>query len=173
MLHGFGLLNLINGEFTTFILLISSAFYSDLALRKVFDTKKTDLWYEKYFIRLSEWVRLISLFFIFTEIYKDKLNIFHLVLIFVLLGANIRYTLNAQIDIQNGKKLIMEQKCGINYFLRRKYQLKIRRNKKIYISIQTKINTYLLYNTYDIYTFIILIQRLQRYLQHYLHPQRY
>ena len=39
VLHGFGLLNLINGEFTTFILLISSAFYSDLALRKVFDTK--------------------------------------------------------------------------------------------------------------------------------------
>ena len=106
VLHGFGLLNLINGEFTTFILLVSSAFYTDLALRKVFDTKETELWYEKYFIRLSEWVRLISLFFIFTEIYKDKLNIFHLVLlVIVLLGANIRYTLNAQIDIQNGKKV--------------------------------------------------------------------
>ena len=106
VLHGFGLLNLINGEFTTFILLITSAFYTDLALRKVFNTKTTELWYEKYFIRLSEWVRLISLFFIFTEIYKDKLNIFHLaLLIFVLLGANIRYTLNAQINIQNGKEV--------------------------------------------------------------------
>ena len=106
VLHGFGLLNLIHGEFSTFILLVSTAFYSDLVLKKVFDTKKTELWYEKYFIRLSEWVRLISLFFIFTEIYKDKLNIFHLaLLIFVLLGANIRYTLNAQINIQNGKEV--------------------------------------------------------------------
>lgn len=106
VLHAFGLLNLINGEFSTFILLISSAFYADLALRKVFNTKTTDLWYEKYFIRLSEWVRLISLFFIFTEIYKDKLNMYHLViLVIILLGANIRYTINAQIDIQNGKQV--------------------------------------------------------------------
>lgn len=106
VLHGFGLLNLINGEFIPFILLITSAFYADLVLRKVFNTKEAELWYEKYFIRLSEWIRLISLFFIFTEIYKDKLNKYHLlVIVFVLLGSNIRYTLNAQIDIQNGKEV--------------------------------------------------------------------
>lgn len=125
VLHGFGLLNLINGEFTTFILLVSSAFYTDLALRKVFNTKETELWYEKYFIRLSEWVRLISLFFVFTEIYKDKLNIFHLaVLILILLGANIRYTLNTQIDIQNGKEVENGTKIWNKLFFKREIATK-------------------------------------------------
>jgi len=125
VLHAFGLLNLINGEFTTFILLVSSAFYSDLALRKVFDTKEAELWYEKYFVRLSEWVRLISLFFIFTEIYKDKLNLYHLVLlVIVLLGANIRYTLNAQVDIQNGKEVEHGIKIWNKFFFKREVATK-------------------------------------------------
>lgn len=106
LLHAFALLNLLNCDFISFILLLASSFYATQSVDKFITIKKSERWYEKYFNNLADWIRLVSLFFVFTSVYKNKLTPIHgLILGIVLIGANIRYTSVVSIEKRKKKEL--------------------------------------------------------------------
>ena len=106
LLHAFALLNIMTCDFTSFILLLASSFYADQLAKKYLNIKPSTLWYERYFNNLADWIRLVSLFFVFTSVYSKKLNILHgIVLLLSLIGANVRYTATVSLEHRSGKKL--------------------------------------------------------------------
>jgi len=106
LLHAFALLNLLHCDFTSFILLLAASFYATQTVDKFITIKKSEKWYEKYFNNLADWIRLVSLFFVFTSVYKNKIKPIHgLLLGVVLIGANIRYTSIVSIEKRDGQKL--------------------------------------------------------------------
>ena len=106
LLHAFALLNLMTCDFTSFILLLAAAFYADQVAKKFLIIKESTLWYEQYFNNMADWIRLISLFFVFTSVYSKTINYIHGIVFFtVLIGANIRYTSTVSLERRQGKKL--------------------------------------------------------------------
>ena len=83
LLHAFALLNVMTCDFISFILLLAFAFYSDQLAKKYLNIKPSTLWYERYFNNLADWIRLVTLFFVFTSVYSKKLNIIHGIVLFV------------------------------------------------------------------------------------------
>lgn len=106
LLHAFALLNLLTCDFTSFILLLAAAFYADQSVARFIEVKKSEKWYEKYFNNMADWIRLVSLFFVFTSVYSKKINYIHgVILLVVLIGANVRYTATVSLEQRSGKEL--------------------------------------------------------------------
>ena len=106
LLHAFALLNLMTCDFTSFILLLAAAFYADQVAKKYLIIKESTLWYERYFNNLADWIRLVTLFFVFTSVYSKTINYIHgIVLLVLLIGANVRYTATVSLEQRSGKKL--------------------------------------------------------------------
>ena len=85
---------------------LAASFYATQSVDKFLNIKKSERWYEKYFNNLADSIRLVSLFFVFTSVYKNKIKPVHgLILGIVLIGANIRYTSVVSIEKREGVEL--------------------------------------------------------------------
>lgn len=99
LLNAFALINLLNNEFQVFILLFFTAYFCDIL--DGYYARKYDLVTingEKY-DRFADWIKLLSTYIIFTQIYQKKINykiIGFTILIFTL--CNIHFTIKKSLE---------------------------------------------------------------------------
>lgn len=96
--NAFGILSLLKGDFNLFIVLIIVSHFLDM-LDKYNRKKKSNS------IQFLEWVKLISIFFVFTRVYKPYItnNVIIVVLVLLLL-SNLDYTVDASIKVKQKKE---------------------------------------------------------------------
>jgi hypothetical protein len=94
ILNAFGVLTLLNGEFTLFIMLFTTAFYLQI-VAKAHKRKKNDLQrITKIYGRMSIWIMLVTVLYAIIFCYKEQLTLPIISLfIFLLVMCNINYSL--------------------------------------------------------------------------------
>jgi len=94
ILNAFAVLTLLNGEFTLFLLLFSTAFFLQI-VAKMSKRKKNDLTrITRIYGRMSVWIMLITVFYAIVYIYKDLITLpIITTFIAILVLCNLNYSL--------------------------------------------------------------------------------
>lgn len=87
VLNAFALLNLLKNEFGLFIILFSASYFCDILdgvyARKFNQDTKIGKLYDKF----ADWIRLITVYTIFSALYKKSIKYYHIIFVVVILCA--------------------------------------------------------------------------------------
>jgi len=101
--HACSLMNLLNYDYPVFVFLFFTGYFCTI-LAKIYADKYNNDEYIDYYHNISQWIIIISLYSVFTGLYKHKIsNLTIILLIGLLLLCNINYLLN---NYNNSSKCI-------------------------------------------------------------------
>ena len=93
--HACALMNLLNNNYPVFILLFFTGYFCTILDKIYADKYDYNSKYIEYYHNVSQWIIIISLYSVFTELYKYKINNFIIILVIILLVlCNINFSLN-------------------------------------------------------------------------------
>jgi len=91
--HACALMNLFNYDYPVFVFLFFTGYFCTI-LAKIYADKYNNFEYIEYYHNVSQWIIIISLYSVFTGLYKHKItNNIIIIVILLLLLCNINYLL--------------------------------------------------------------------------------
>ena len=103
LLNANALICLLNNNFPQFVFLFLTGYFCSILDKIYIDTFKSDSEDIKYYQRVAEWLKLVSMFFIFYRLYKKNIN--HVIITIVIIFLSL---CNINFVIQDYNK---ENKC--------------------------------------------------------------
>jgi hypothetical protein len=93
--HACALMNLFNYEYPVFVFLFFTSYFCTILAKITADKYNNKFEYTEYYHNVSQWIIIISLYSVFTGLYKHKINNLTIILVIVLLLlCNINYILH-------------------------------------------------------------------------------
>jgi hypothetical protein len=93
--HACALMNLLNNNYPVFIFLFFTGYFCTILDKIYADKYDYNSKYIEYYHNVSQWIIIISLYTVFTELYKYKINNLIIILVVILLLlCNINFVLN-------------------------------------------------------------------------------
>lgn len=111
LLNASALMNLLTNHFIVFLLLFFTGYFCDIldgtyAKKYNYETK-----FGQFYDRFADWLRLISVYIIFTGLYKNKINSLSIgIVISIFMLCNLNYMLK-NIDKKDNKCIEIWKKC--------------------------------------------------------------
>lgn len=107
--HACALMNLFNDDYPVFVFLFFTGYFCTI-ISKIYAKKYNNFKYIEYYHNVSQWIIIISLYSVFTGLYKNKISYLTIILVIILLLlCNVNYLLNNY--NYNTKCIELSSKC--------------------------------------------------------------